>query len=81
MENSLSFFRLDYEYFSLDFLPELPGLAKFRQSYENRAVFMIEDLEVPYLNYNDLIVNKQTQARPKDLEDIEQLKLRRHGSE
>jgi predicted nucleotidyltransferase len=72
-----SFFRLEFEKFTVDFLPELPGLSKFRSSFKEKEISKIDEIEVPFINYNDLIINKQTQARPKDIEDIEQLKLRR----
>ena len=72
-----SFFRIEFDKFTVDFLPELPGLSKFRSSFNKREISRANEIEVPFINYNDLIVNKQTQARPKDIEDIEQLKLRR----
>lgn len=76
-----SFFRLEYEKFTVDFLPELPGLSKFRYSFDKREVSNIGDIEIPFIDYDDLIANKHTQARSKDIEDIEQLKLRRDNPE
>jgi hypothetical protein len=73
-----SFFRLEYEKFTVDFLPELPGLARFRHSYNRRELSKIKGIEIPFINYADLITNKQSQGRAKDIEDIEQLKLRRN---
>lgn len=72
-----SFFRIEFETFTVDFLPELPGLSKFRSSFNEREISKVNEIEVPFISYNDLIVNKQTQARPKDIDDIEQLKSRR----
>ena len=72
-----SFFRIEFDKFTVDFLPELPGLSKFSSSFNEREVSKVNEIEMPFINYNDLIVNKQAQARPKDIEDIEQLKLRR----
>jgi hypothetical protein len=76
-----SFFRLEQENFKLDFLPELLGLSSFRFSFDNRIVSRIYDVEVPYINYNDLIESKLALARAKDIEDIDQLKLRRNRPE
>jgi len=33
----------------------------------------------PVISYEDLVISKQKQARPKDMEDIRQLGLRRGG--
>jgi len=60
----------------MDFLPELPGLSKFRQSFNNRIVSNIYDIEIPYISYDDLIKNKAALGRSKDMEDIDQLKKR-----
>jgi hypothetical protein len=58
-----SFFRIEFDEFTVDFLPELPGLSRFRSSFNEREVSNVNEIEVPFINYNDLIVNKQTQAR------------------
>jgi hypothetical protein len=69
-----SFFRFEPAEFTLDFLPEMPGLGKFRSSYNNREISKIDEVEIPFIEYNDLILNKEALARPKDIEDIRQLK-------
>ncbi|TDX02113.1 nucleotidyltransferase [Dinghuibacter silviterrae] len=76
-----SFFRLEYDKFTVDFLPELPGLSKFYDSYHQREYSKVGNIEIPFINYADLIANKQTQGRAKDIEDIKQLKLRRGDAE
>lgn len=76
-----SFFRFELKESTVDFLPELPGLMRFRTSFNDRDFVKIDEIEVPFVNYDDLILNKQTQGRPKDIEDIEQLKLRRLNPE
>ncbi|OMP79106.1 MULTISPECIES: nucleotidyltransferase [unclassified Chitinophaga] len=76
-----SFFRFEEEYFKMDFLPELLGLSRFRLSFENRSVAEIDDIEVPYISYEDLLKSKLALAREKDIDDIEQLKIRRSQSE
>ncbi|HWK02439.1 MAG TPA: hypothetical protein VNS58_02330 [Puia sp.] len=76
-----SFFRLEYDKFTVDFLPELPGLSRFRDSFSKCEVSKIGEIEIPFISYADLIANKQTQGRAKDIEDIEQLKLRQKNTE
>lgn len=76
-----SFFRLEKENFKVDLLPELPGLSKFRLSFDKRVVANIYDIQVPYIGYDDLVASKLVLARSKDIEDIEQLKLRRNKPE
>jgi hypothetical protein len=69
-----SFFRFNYEYFTLDFLPVIEGLSKFKISYENGCVVKNAETELFIISIEDLIKSKAYQGRPKDLEDIEQLK-------
>ena len=66
-----SFFRLEQEDFKMDFLPELPGLSRFRSSFNNRIVSNIQEIEVPYINYDELIESKRALARSQDIDDIE----------
>lgn len=70
-----SYFRLEFEKFTLDFLPESSGLGKFRESFKQREKVNLDGTEISFINYADLIKNKELKARPKDLEDIEQLKM------
>lgn len=76
-----SFFRLEQENFKMDFLPELLGLPRFRSSFNNRIVSKTYDIEVPYISYDDLIASKQALSRSKDIEDIDELGLRRNKPE
>ena len=72
-----SFFKLDFEAFTIDFLPELQGLSEFRNSYENKEVVQVEGIDIMFINFDDVIKNKQEVAREKDITDIEEL-LKRH---
>lgn len=72
-----SFFRFEQAEFTLDFLPELPGLTRFRPSYEKRVISKINEIEIPFIDYTDLIQNKEALGRPKDIEDIQQLRAKR----
>lgn len=71
-----SFFKLNFEAFTIDFLPELPGLSKFRTSYEAKEVVDVEGVDIMFINFDDLIANKQALSRDKDITDIEELKKR-----
>ena len=68
-----SFFKLNLTDFTLDFLPSIIGLEKFRDSFEKRQTFKIEDTEIMFLSFEDLLKNKLRTGRPKDLKDIEEL--------
>jgi hypothetical protein len=69
-----SFFKLETDLFTIDFLPSLPGLKKFKDSFREKEVAMIDGVQIAFLNLNDLLINKHTMARDKDLNDIEHLK-------
>ena len=69
--------RYEFEKFTLDFLPELTASLKFRSAYKRKEIVLLSDTEIPFLNLEDLIADKQTNARPKDIRDIEQLNIHR----
>jgi len=73
-----SYFKLEFENFTLDFLPELKGLTKFNSSFKERETVSLSETEILFIGYDDLIKNKQANARSKDITDIEQLKIRRN---
>lgn len=68
-----SFFKLERDQFTLDFLPSITTNQKFRSIYKNRDQLKFNQIVVPYINIEDLILSKKAQARPKDIEDIKQL--------
>jgi hypothetical protein len=72
-----SFFRYEFEKFTLDFLPELRAPLRFRQSFDSREIVTLNDVEIPFINYEDLISDKKANARPKDIIDIEKLDTNR----
>ncbi len=72
-----SFFKYQFENFTLDFLPELKAALNFRSSHDNREVVTLNEVDIPFISYNDLIMDKQANSRPKDIHDIEQLELKR----
>ena len=74
-----SFFKNEFEKFTLDLLPEMPGLSKFLTSYNKRIEPNIGDLKLPTISYEDLLLNKKRLGRTKDTEDIKQLQKKRGG--
>jgi hypothetical protein len=72
-----SFFKLSFDTFTIDFLPELPGLSKFRNSYENKEVAQVDGVDIMFISFDDVITNKKEVAREKDINDIDELMRRR----
>lgn len=72
-----SFFKFEMEKFTLDFLPELKGLSKFGLSFERKEVVNFNGTDILVISFDDLIKNKETDARPKDLIDIKHLLAKR----
>ncbi len=75
-----SFFKLNFELLTVDFIPELPGLLKFNQSYLKKEVIILQGTEIIFVDFDDLIENKLAIAREKDLEDVEELKRIRNNN-
>jgi predicted nucleotidyltransferase len=54
--------------------------VKFEEAYSNVDVKVIEGIKMKVINYNDLITNKLASARPRDIDDVENLsKINREG--
>lgn len=69
-----SFFKLNFELYTADFIPELPGLDKFNPSYLKKEVITLDEIDIIFIDFDDLIKNKLAIAREKDLEDVAELK-------
>ena len=54
---------------------------RFSSSFAEKEVVTINEIAIPFLNYNDLVEDKKANARPKDLNDIENLKNRREDKD
>ena len=65
--------QLGYPPFRIDLLTELDGVV-FEECFKNRKEIIIENLKVNFIGYNDLLKNKKESGRPRDLDDIENLK-------
>lgn len=68
-----SFFKFEIDNFTIDFLPSLKGISKFLPSYNKRDIVEIDGVQISFINIDDLLKEKASQSRPKDLEDIRQL--------
>lgn len=58
---------------SIEILTELKGLT-FDEAFANHLKYEEEDLKINLINYSDLIEAKKSAGRPRDLNDIEQLR-------
>lgn len=66
--------------FSLDILTDMKGLENysFDECLEMASIADIENVEIPFLHINQLIINKKAVNRPKDQIDVIELeKIRR----
>ena len=63
--------------FYVDLMTSIPGLdpENYDDQYTRRQVNIVDGIEIPYINYNDLLINKKATARPKDLDDFNNLAL------
>jgi predicted nucleotidyltransferase len=68
-----SFFKLEFDGFYLDFLPEIKSRIIFSEAYQRKETILFEGVTFNLIHFKDLILDKETSAREKDLEDIEQL--------
>ena len=65
--------QLGYPPMRIDLLTEIDGVT-FEECYENRKVVVIDDLHVNFIGYEDLLKNKRESGRPRDIDDIDNLK-------
>lgn len=65
--------QLGYPPLRIDLLTEIDGVT-FDECYKNRKQVSIEELIVNFIGYNDLLENKKKSGRPRDIDDIDNLK-------
>ena len=65
--------QLGYPPLRIDLLTEIDGVT-FQECFENRKEVTIGNLEVNFIGYNDLLKNKKESGRPRDIDDIDNLK-------
>ena len=68
-----SFFKLEFDDFTLDILPTIKAEIVFKDAFVRKEIVKTNDFEIYFLNYNDLIIDKQLTARKKDIEDLKHL--------
>lgn len=56
----------------IDLLTEITGV-RFEEAWDSRVVRPVDALEVPFIGRQELVRNKRTLGRPKDLADLEAL--------
>lgn len=58
--------------FRIDFLTRISGV-KFEEAWTQKIEVDIDNLKVPFIHYNHLIISKMSSSRLKDKLDIEEL--------
>ena len=56
----------------IDLLTSISGVD-FKSAWERRVTVEIDGIQVPVINIEDLIVNKQAVGRPQDLVDLQRI--------
>ncbi|MBU6158166.1 MAG: nucleotidyltransferase [Bacteroidetes bacterium] len=68
--------QLGYEPLRIDILNDIDGVS-FDEAWENRKIVNYENVEVPFIGYNELLKVKLKAGRPQDIADVEKLKSRK----
>lgn len=64
--------QIGYPPLRIDILNEIDGIG-FDEAYPNKLIIDVDGLPVNYIGLDDLIKNKQTSGRSRDLSDIKEL--------
>ena len=65
--------QMGYPPFRIDVLTAIDGVD-FESCYKNKMIVQHDEIALNVIGVSDLIVNKQTSGRLKDLDDLENLK-------
>ena len=65
--------QLGYPPLRIDLLTAIDGVT-FEECFKNRKEVLIENMQVNFIGYNDLLKNKKESGRPRDIDDIDNLK-------
>ena len=65
--------QLGYPPLRIDLLTEIDGVT-FKECFDNRKEVIIDGLGVNFIGYDDLLKNKKESGRPRDIDDIDNLK-------
>lgn len=72
-----SFFKYEFDSFTLDLLPVLKSTIAFNKSFAKKELVVFEKIAILFIGYDDLLHDKAFNGRPKDIADIEQLESKR----
>ena len=64
--------QLGYPPLRIDLLTQIDGV-EFKDCYDKSEKIKIDDITINIISYDDLIVNKKSSGRHKDLDDLENL--------
>jgi predicted nucleotidyltransferase len=68
-----SFFKMELADFTLDLLPEIRSKIQYSEASSRREIATVNGINIYFISLNDLMEDKKTSARKKDLEDIDEL--------
>lgn len=74
-----SIVEVGHEPLKLHVMNAISGVG-FEEAYKRRETVRIDDLDVPFIGYEDLIRNKSSTGRGKDKVDVEELERRRFAA-
>ena len=72
-----TFLRFPTEEMNAEFLPKIPGGILFKDAKANAEILKLDNIEIPIIGYEHLIINKSMTNRLKDQSDIEELTKRK----
>ena len=64
--------QLGYPPVRIDIINNVDGV-NFQECFQKKSIIEIENLQVNFISLEDLITNKKTTARPRDIDDVENL--------
>jgi len=67
-----SIIQLGYPPVRIDIINQIDGVI-FSECFPNKKEIMIDDILVNFIGYEDLLKNKRKTARPRDIDDIDNL--------
>ena len=65
--------QLGYPPLRIDLLTQIDGVT-FEECFANKKEVSIDGLQINFIGYNDLLKNKKESGRPRDIDDIDNLK-------
>ncbi|SHG38286.1 hypothetical protein SAMN05421866_0244 [Chryseobacterium oranimense] len=69
-----SFFKLELPDFTLDLLPETRSAITYSKASLKKEIIQLDGININFISLDDLIEDKKSSGRKKDIEDINELK-------